>query len=578
MLLWNLKQRFFKDITEIFFRDKIIQKESDNFFSSIVLEEPKNHDFGDLTTNAALVLASQLKKKPIDLALLIKDNIFSGYAEIENVDVAGPGFLNIRLKDEYIIDGIVNIFNKNKTYGSNDSGKGIKIQIEYVSSNPTGNLHIGHGRWGVMGDILSNIYALNGFEVCREYYVNDYGTQAKIFADCVKSFYLEKFNISYPYPENGYSKETTSKVADILFERFGDNFIKNRKNLEIDEPALMKNALEIMVSFISDTLKSIGVEFDIWFFESSLYKGGLFKKSLDFLNKRNLSYEEDGALWFNSKNFGDDKDRVIIRKDGNPTYFASDIMYLINKKERGFDYLLYILGADHHGYISRLKAIASAIGMDADKVSIIIGQLVRIVEDGEIQKMSRRKSRGFTLDDLVAEVGKDAVRYFFSMNSFDTHLDFDLSLAKKRSSKNPVFYVQYAFARIGSILRKISENKPANLKEDFVLCPEEYDTDTFKEFLALVSKNNFKNSSERSLAWTLLLFPDTVSDACKNDAPYFINQYLYRLACQFHYFYKHNKIIINEKVNIKRLLLALATRLVLKKGLEVLGVSAPEKM
>jgi arginyl-tRNA synthetase len=333
-----------------------------------------------------------------------------------------------------------------------------------------------------------------------------------------------------------------------------------------------------MVSFISDTLKSIGVEFDVWFFESSLYEDDLFKKALDFLKKRNLTYREDGALWFDSTNFGDDKDRVIIRKDGDPTYFASDIMYLINKKERGFDYLLYILGADHHGYISRLKAIASAIGMDRDKVSIIIGQLVRIVEDGEVQKMSRRKGRGFTLDDLVAEVGKDAVRYFFSMNSFDTHLDFDISLAKKRSSKNPVFYVQYAFARIGSILRKLKENKPANLKEDFVLSPEDYDAEAFKEFLSLVDKNNFKNFSERNLAWTLLLFPDTVRDACKNDAPYFINQYLYRLAGEFHYFYKHNKIIINDKVNIKRLLLALTTRLVLKKGLEILGVSAPEKM
>lgn len=578
MLLWNLKQRFLKDLAGYFFKDKNIQEKPDKLFSSMELEEPKNQDFGDLSTNAALVLASQLKKKPADLASVIRDNILSGYTEIEKTDIAGPGFLNIRLKDEYLINGVIDIFDKNKTYGSNESGKGIKIQIEYVSSNPTGDLHIGHGRWGVMGDILSNIYALNGFEVCREYYVNDYGTQAKIFADCVKSFYLKKFDFSYPYPENGYSVETTSKVAGILFERFGDAFIKNKKTFDMDEASFMRNALEIMVSFISDTLKSVGVEFDVWFFESSLYEGNLFKKALGFLEKKNLIYEEDDAVWFSSKNFGDDKDRVIIRKDGNPTYFASDIMYLMNKKERGFDYLLYILGADHHGYISRLKAIASAIGMDPDKVSIIIGQLVRIVEDGEIQKMSRRKGRGFTLDDLVSEVGKDAVRYFFSMNSFDTHLDFDLGLAKKKSSKNPVFYVQYAYARIGSILRKLYENKPLNLKETFISGPEKYDTDIFKEFLALVSKNNFKNSSERSLAWSLLLFPDTVRDACKNDAPYFINQYLYRLACQFHYFYKHNKIIINEKVNINRLLLALATRLVLKKGLDVLGVSAPEKM
>lgn len=579
MLLNHLKERFLKDIIILFPEsEKQATGESGKVLDSVRLEEPKNREFGDLTTNAAMVLASKIRRKPSDLAILIKDEILYKYEEIKDVSIAGPGFLNIKLKDSFLIERILEVFDKHDSYGRNDSAKGAKIQIEYVSSNPTGNLHIGHGRWGVMGDILSNIYSLNGFDVCREYYVNDYGTQAKIFAECAKSIYLERFDIKYPYPEDGYPRETISKVADILFERFADGFIKNKTSLEFDEISFSKNAIKIMVSFISDTLKSIGVGFDVWFFESSLYGEGTFDATLDFLKERNLIYEKEDALWFKSTSFGDDKDRVIIRKDGNPTYFASDIMYLINKKERGFEYLLYILGADHHGYISRLKAIASSIGMDKDKVSIIIGQLVRIIEGREVQKMSRRKGKGFTLDELVTEVGKDAVRYFFSMNSFDTHLDFDISLAKKKSSQNPVFYVQYAFARVGSIMRKASESIPVNLDKDFISFMDDYDSQAFRDFLSLIDRDDFKNSSERNLAWTILLFPDTVRDACKSDSPYFVNQYLYRLASEFHYFYKHNKIITKDKVNIKRLLLALAARLVLRKGLEILGVSAPERM
>lgn len=579
MLLNCLKERFLKDIITLFPEIENQEKaEYKSILASVRIEEPKNREFGDLTTNAAMVLASKIRKKPSDLATLIKDEILGRYEEIKEINIAGPGFLNIKLKDSFLIEKILEVFKQHDSYGSNDTAKGTKIQIEYVSSNPTGNLHIGHGRWGVMGDILSNIYSLNGFDVCREYYVNDYGTQAKIFAECVRSVYLERFDIKYPYPEEGYPRETVSKIADILFNKFSDSFIKDKTTLEFDEISFSRNAIRIMVSLITDTLKSIGVEFDVWFFESSLYGEGSFDATLDFLKERNLTYDEEEALWFKSTDFGDDKDRVIIRKDGNPTYFASDIMYLINKKERGFEYLLYILGADHHGYISRLKAIASSIGMDKDKVSIIIGQLVRIIEGREVQKMSRRKGKGFTLDDLVSEVGRDAVRYFFSMNSFDTHLDFDISLAKKKSNQNPVFYVQYAFARIGSIIRKTNENRPVNLDADFVSGMEDYDSQVFGNFLLSIEKNDFKNPSERNLAWTILLFPDTVRDACRSNAPYFVNQYLYRLASEFHYFYKHNKIITKDKINIKRLLLALAARLVLKKGLDILGVSAPERM
>jgi arginyl-tRNA synthetase len=333
-----------------------------------------------------------------------------------------------------------------------------------------------------------------------------------------------------------------------------------------------------MLSFIKETLSSIGVEFDNWFLESSLYENNNFEKTIQFLKDNNLIYEKDNALWFKSTKYGDDKDRVIVRSDGNPTYFASDIMYLINKKERGFETLIYILGADHHGYISRLKAIGKSIGMPEDEIIIIIGQLVRILEDKEVLKMSRRKGRGMTLDELIKSVGKDAVRYFFSMNSFDTHMDFDVSLARKKSSKNPVFYVQYAHARIGSIIRKIKEVMPINLSESDIKEIESLNYTFYQKILNDIDEVEFKNKNERNLAWTLLLLPDILYNSCKNNAPYFLTQYLYRLSTEFHYFYNHNLIISKNKINLKRLTLTIAVKIILKNGLEILGISAPDKM
>ncbi|MCE5328828.1 arginine--tRNA ligase [bacterium] len=542
------------------------------------MEEPKNKEFGDLTTNAAMVLSSQIKKKPMELAEEINKEILSKWKFVESVAIIAPGFINFNLKDKFIFESLSKVFSEDGSYGENKSGTGKKIQIEYVSSNPTGNLHIGHGRWGVMGDVLSNIYEKNGYDVQREYYVNDYGTQAKIFAECVKSLYLKKFGIKISYPQDGYPEATVGTVVEKLYKDYGDKFILNRDELITDDAAIEKNAIDMMLSFIKDTLSSIGVEFDNWFLESSLYENNNFETAIKFLRENGLVYEQENALWFKSTSYGDDKDRVIIRGDGNPTYFASDIMYLMNKKERGFDYLIYILGADHHGYISRLKAIGKSIGMNDDAVSIIIGQLVRLVEGKEVLKMSRRKGKGMTLDDLVKYVGKDAVRYFFSMNSFDTHMDFDLSLAKKKSNQNPVFYVQYAHARIGSIIKKLKEIELDNIGEKEISEIENSSADFCTNSIGNMKKYEFKNNSERNLAWVLSLFPDIVYDACKNNAPYFITQYLYRLSGEFHYFYNHNIIISKNRANIIRLVLAIAAKKVLKNGLDILGISAPEKM
>ncbi|MCL6088236.1 MAG: arginine--tRNA ligase [Actinobacteria bacterium] len=582
MLISFLKDRFLSDIKELVLKNnKTCEKfkpDFDRILKSVRFEEPKNREFGDLTTNAAMILSSQVGKKPVDFAQDIRTGIFSKWDMVEKTTIINPGFINFNLKNTFIIENLNQVFSEGTNFGVNNSGLGKKIQIEYVSSNPTGNLHIGHGRWGVMGDVLSSIYEKSGYEVQREYYVNDYGTQAKIFASCVKSIYLKKLGIGFPYPEEGYPESTVEMVAQRIFSDFGDSFLLNRKEVITDDKAIEKNAICIMLSFIKDTLSSLGVEFDNWFAESSLYENNNFEKTIKFLKDNELVYEQDNALWFKSTNYGDDKDRVVIRSDGNPTYFASDIMYLINKKERDFDFLIYILGADHHGYVSRLKAISRSLGMGNDAVCIIIGQLVRLVEGKEVLKMSRRKGKGMTLDDLIKGVGRDAVRYFFCMNSFDTHMDFDLSLARKKSSKNPVFYVQYAHARIGSIIRKLKESKPENIS----LAELEEIENTGGKFYRNIIKNlnefEFKNISERNLAWVLSLFPDVVYDACKNNAPYFITRYLYRLSGEFHYFYKHNIIISKNRVNIKRLVLAIATKTVLKNGLDILGISAPEKM
>lgn len=547
-------------------------------FKSIRLEEPKNKEFGDLTTNAAMVLSSSFRKKPMDLAQEIKNMIFAKWDIIENIEVINPGFINFNLKDSLIIGNLTQIFNEGKDFGRNKSGSGIRIQIEYVSSNPTGNLHIGHGRWGVMGDVLSAVYKANGYDVQREYYVNDYGAQAKIFTCCVKSLYLKKAGFEFAYPPDGYPEAAIDVVAQKLFKDYGDKFILDRIEILTDDAAIEKNAIDIMLSFIKNTLLSIGVEFDCWFTESSLYKNNNFEKTITYLKDNDLVYEKDDALWFKSTNYDDDKDRVIVRSDGNPTYFASDIMYLINKKERGFDFLIYILGADHHGYISRLKAIGKSIGMADDAINIIIGQLVRLVEGKDVLKMSRRKGRGMTLDDLASEVGKDAIRYFFSMNSFDTHMDFDISLAKKKSSQNPVYYVQYAHARIGSIIRKLDEVKLDNIGEKEISEIKNPGPMFCSNIIKDLSELEFKNKSERNLAWVLSLFPDIIYDACKNNSPHFLTQYLYRLSAEFHYFYKHNIIISKNRANMKRLVLVLAAKIVLKNALSVLGISAPEKM
>lgn len=539
---------------------------------NLTIEEPKNKKFGDLSTNAAMVLAPVLKKNPMDIAEKFKAEVISGWDQVEDINIVKPGFINFNLKEKFIKKALAEIIKKGEKYGFNNSGRGKSIHFDYVSSNPTGDLHIGHGRWGALGDSLANVYSANGYKVFREYYVNDYGSQAEKFASCARCIYLRHFGRNVGYPEDGYPEEVVSIAAERLINRFGDRFIvvKDGKK-DIKAGPFKKEVIRIMVSYIGETLSLMGVEYDRWFYESCLYKDSNFERLISDLKEKDTVYKKDGALWFKASKYVDDKDRVVVRKDGNPTYFASDILYMIDKIKRGFDRLFYILGADHHGYVDRLMAIGKLFGLKDDRIVVIIGQMVKLTDKGRSLKMSRRKGMLYPLRDLIKEVGKDAVRYFFSMNSFDTPMEFDVDLARQKTNQNPVYYVQYAHARIESIIKNIREKSPGNL-----------DVDKYDLNAADASKIKFKNKDEKQLAKTMILYPDLIYNSCRNNAPHLMTQYLYRLASEFHYFYNNHRVINEEKdgaaVDLDRFILILLVRSVLKNALKILNIDAPEKM
>ncbi len=586
MLIVDLKKRLIDNLENKLGNEARIE--------GIAIEEPRNRDFGDLSTNAAMVLAPTMKKNPMDIARILADEVISGWDEVENVSIVKPGFINFDLKKEYLTEALKEIAEKKERYGTGDSGNGVKVQLEYVSSNPTGDLHIGHGRWGALGDALANIYRACGYDVQTEYYVNDHGSQAEKFTQCAEALYLEHFKRQADYPEDGYPREIVSVAAQKLIKKYQDNFlfehtktgaageepgpeikamqekIGDGKGLK-DSSIFKQEIIKIMTAYIGETLGKMGVGFDRWFYESSLYEGDNFERTVKDLKKRDLLYDDEDALWFRSSRYGDEKDRVIVRGDGNPTYFASDIMYLESKVERGFDRILYILGADHHGYVDRLMAVGKALGIEEGRLEIIIGQLVNIIKDGQAVKMSRRKGKLYTLRDLVEEVGKDAVRYFFSSVSFDTPMDFDIGLAKQRSNQNPVYYIQYAHARIESIFKKIRETGPKNLD------PADMSLEKF-DYRGL----ELKSDSEKQMAKTLVLYPDMVYSSCTNNAPHIITQYLFRLATEFHHFYNKHRILKDTGdgpvVEHSRVGLILLVQRVLVNALKLLNISAPEKM
>ena len=525
---------------------------------NVILETPKDKSHGDYSTNMAMQLARVAKKAPRMIADAIVENFSQESASIEKIEIAGPGFINFYLNNSYMTDLIPTILEAGDKYGESQSGKGEKIQVEFVSANPTGNLHLGHARGAAVGDSLCNILAKAGYDVSREYYINDAGNQINNLAYSVEARYFQALGQDAAMPEDGYHGQDIIEIGQRLAEEYGDKFVHEDGQVRFD--FFREYGLKYEMGKLKQDLEDFRVGFDVWFSETSLYQNGEIDEALQVLRDRGHIYEHEGATWFRSTELGDDKDRVLIKQDGSYTYLTPDIAYHRDKLERGFETLINIWGADHHGYIPRMKAAIEALGYNRDQLEVEIIQLVHLFKDGEKMKMSKRTGKAVTMRDLVGEVGLDATRYFFAMRSADTHLDFDLDLAVSQSNENPVYYAQYAHARICSILR---QGKEQGMSLEGALDLSQISTE--KEFEVL------KKLGE---------FPSVISEAAEKRLPHRITNYIFDLASTFHSFYNAEKVLEPEKPERSKARLALiqAVSITLRNALKLIGVSAPEKM
>jgi arginyl-tRNA synthetase len=530
------------------------------------IEIPKDPRHGDFATNIAMILASAEKKNPRQLAEHIVGAMTAngGVTEdgfIKSLEIAGPGFINITLSDDFWRNVVRRVLAAPDTYGNVDLGGGRRVQIEFVSANPTGPLHVGHARGGVVGDAMANILAAAGYEVQREYYINDAGVQMENLGKSVLARYRELFGQSVVLEENYYHGEYIKDIAREIKDAQGDRLLALPEGEAV---AFCKDtACRRVLGQIEKDLSDFGIVYDEWFSETSLYDEGLVNKYIEEFRERGLIYEKQNALWFDTTDYGDDKDRVVIKSDNEPTYFASDIAYHWDKfHRRGFDIVINVWGADHHGYVVRMKAAVKAMGIVPDNLILILVQLVNLVRGGKPVSMSKRAGEFVTIRDVLDEVGKDAMRWFMLMRSYDSHLDFDLDLATKQSQENPVYYVQYAHARICSITRQAAE---AGLE----LNP---DPDT-------VDLSPLALPEELSLMKTLARFPDVITDAAREMEPHRIIFYVFDLASDFHSYYNHHRVITEDRpLSIARLCLIGAVGAVIGRALAILGISAPERM
>jgi len=526
----------------------------------IVLERPKRQGQGDWATNVAMQMSRCFGVSPRDLASSLVGK-FSQNKYIRKVEIAGPGFINFFLTDRWIKDLINNIITEGADFGKSDLGNGRKAQVEFVSANPTGPLHVGHGRGAAVGDITASILSFAGWKVEREYYVNDAGLQMDILGNSTRARYFELAGVpeKAPFPENGYKGDYIYDLAREVMEREGTGLLDADPEENL---AYFRNyASGRILGMIRSDLAEFGVKFDKWFSEKSLYDNDLVRHAVEFLKGKGYVYESDGALWFKSTAFEDEKDRVLIRANGVPTYFASDVAYHKNKFDRGFDRVIDVWGADHHGYVPRVRSAIKALGKDPEAFNVSLIQFVNLLRGGELVAMSTRAGEFITLKDVLDEVGVDATRYFFVMRSSDSSLDFDLDLAKKQSSDNPVYYIQYAYARICSILGEAgSRGVSWNIDEGF-------------------DESLLASQEERRLLARLSAFPDEAAKAARELAPHVIANYALELAKDFHSFYNANRILGEEENMMKaRMALAKATGTVLFTNLGILGISAPERM
>ncbi|MCY7750577.1 arginine--tRNA ligase [Bacillus inaquosorum] len=525
---------------------------------NVILETPKDKTHGDYSTNMAMQLARIAKKAPRQIAEEIVAHFDNGKASIEKLDIAGPGFINFYMNNQYLTKLIPSVLEAGEAYGETNIGNGERVQVEFVSANPTGDLHLGHARGAAVGDSLCNVLSKAGYDVSREYYINDAGNQINNLALSVEVRYFEALGLEKPMPEDGYRGEDIIAIGKRLAEEYGDRFVNEE---ESERLAFFRDyGLKYELEKLRKDLENFRVPFDVWYSETSLYQNGKIDKALEALREKGHVYEEDGATWFRSTAFGDDKDRVLIKKDGSYTYLLPDIAYHKDKLDRGFDKLINVWGADHHGYIPRMKAAIEALGYEKGTLEVEIIQLVHLYKNGEKMKMSKRTGKAVTMRDLIEEVGLDAVRYFFAMRSADTHMDFDLDLAVSTSNENPVYYAQYAHARICSMLRQGEEQglKPA----------------------ADLDFSHIQSEKEYDLLKTIGGFPEAVAEAAEKRIPHRVTNYIYDLASSLHSFYNAEKVIDpeNEEKSRARLALMKATQITLNNALQLIGVSAPEKM
>lgn len=525
---------------------------------SVVLELPKEKSHGDYSTNMAMQLARVAKKAPRAIAEAIIENFDRSKASIEKIEIAGPGFINFYMDNAYLTELIPVILDAKEAYGESDFGKNEKIQVEFVSANPTGDLHLGHARGAAVGDTLCNVLAKAGYDVSREYYINDAGNQINNLARSIEARYFQALEMDKPMPEDGYHGADIIGIGKQLAEDYGDKYATVAEDVRFG--FFREYGLKYEMAKLKEDLENFRVRFDVWYSETSLYKDGKIEEALSELRERGHIFEEDGATWFRSSALGDDKDRVLIKQDGSFTYLLPDIAYHRNKLERGFETLINVWGADHHGYIPRMKAAIQALGFNKEQLEVEIIQLVHLFKDGEKMKMSKRTGKAVTMRDLIDEVGLDATRYFFAMRSADTHLDFDLDLAVSQSNDNPVYYAQYAHARICSILRQGEESQI------------KYDEN--------VDINLISSEKEIELLKKLGEFPQIIADAADKRMPHRMTNYIYELASTFHSFYNADKVLDKEQPERSKARLALVktVQITMKNALALIGVSAPEQM
>jgi len=521
----------------------------------LTFEKPRNPDHGDLTTNIALMISKRTRGNPREIAAKIVDLLSLDSTVVDRTEIAGPGFINFHFTEKFYHEQMRQILRRGASYGKIDLGNGKKTQVEFVSANPTGPLTVGHGRGAVYGDTVSRLLVWTNHDVTREYYFNNAGRQMRVLADSVRLRYLELLGQKIAFPEDYYQGEYIKEIAQHVLDREGTPVAPDK--LE----TICRNAAEQEIfDDIKKTLRRLGIVHDVYFNENTLYETGKVQDVIDELRKRDLAYDQEGAVWFRSTKFGGEKDKVIVKSSGEPTYRLPDIAYHRDKLQRGFALIVDILGADHIATYPDVLAGLQALGCDPSAVKVLIHQFVTITQNGEVVKMSTRKANFITLDELIDEIGSvDVVRYFFLMRGIGSHLNFDLGLAKDQSEQNPVYYLQYAHARIASIIRHAES--------------------TGVEISDLFEGNNLAQPEELSLLKLLTEFPDMVESCALTYEPHRLAEYLHEVAGRYHKFYHAHRVLTEDRpVTAARVALCLATKTVLANGLSILGIHAPEKM